>query len=113
MRTAVAADEVLLDGADRDEDLVVGILEPGPALGLEDADDLERQAADRDLVPRSLGAEAEVVGRRGAEDGDAQVLVDGGVGQERALPDVVGADRRRRPAVVPTTVVVARLASRP
>ena len=45
-------------------------------------------------VPRSLGAEPEVVGGRRAEDGDAQVVVDADVGQERALPDLVGADRR-------------------
>ena len=39
-----------------------------------------------------VGAEAEVVGRRGAEDGHAQLALDADVGQERALPDVVGAD---------------------
>ena len=58
----VAADEVLLDDADRDDDLVVGVLEAGPALGLEDADDPERQAADGDLGAEVAGAEAE--GRR-------------------------------------------------
>ena len=47
---AVAGDEVLVHDADRDHDLVVGILEPGAALGLEDADQAERQAADRDLA---------------------------------------------------------------
>ena len=36
---AVAADEVLLHGPDRHHDLVVGVLEAGSALGLEDADD--------------------------------------------------------------------------
>ena len=43
----VAADEVLLHDPDRHHDLVVGILEAAAALGLEDADDLERDAADR------------------------------------------------------------------
>ena len=44
----VAADEVLLHGPDRHHDLVVGVLEARAALRLEDADDLERDAADRD-----------------------------------------------------------------
>ena len=70
---AVAADEVLLHGADRHHDLVVGILEAGAALGLEDADHPERQAADRDLGPEVVRVEPEVVGGRRAEDGDAQV----------------------------------------
>ena len=34
---AVAADEVLLHGRDRHDDLVVGVLEPRAALGLQDA----------------------------------------------------------------------------
>ena len=93
----VAADEILLDDADRDDDLVVGVLEPGPALGLQDADDPERQAADRDLRPEVAGAETEGGGGRGAQDGDPQVLVEARVGQERALPDVVGTDRSGRP----------------
>ena len=44
--------------------------------------------------PMSLAPSPRVVGGGGAEDGDAQVLVEADVGQERALPDVVGADRR-------------------
>ena len=90
----VAADEVLLHDADRHHDLVVGILEPGAALGLQDADDPERDAADRDHRPDVGRAEPEVVGRGRPEDRDAQVAIDADVGQERALPDVVGADRR-------------------
>ena len=57
----VAADEVLLHGADRHDDLVVGILEAGAALGLEDADHLERDAADGDLGAEVVRAEPEVV----------------------------------------------------
>ena len=72
----VAADEILLDDPDRDDDLVVRVLEPGPALGLEDADDPERQAADRDLGADVAGAEPEGGRGRGAEDGDPQVLVE-------------------------------------
>ena len=72
---AVAADEVLLHVADRHHDLVVGVLEAGAALGLEDADDRERDAADLDLGA-VVGAEPEVVGGRGAEDRDPQVEVD-------------------------------------
>ena len=81
--------------ADRDEDLVVGILEADAALGLQDADDGERDAADRDLRAEVVGIEPEGLGGRGAEDGDPQAAVDAGVGQERALPDLVGADGRR------------------
>ena len=50
--------------------------------------------ADRDLRPEVVGIEPEVLGGRRAEDRDAQVAVDADVGQERALPDVVGADGR-------------------
>ena len=87
----VAADEILLDDADRDDDLVVGILEPGPALGLEDADDPERQAADRDLRAEVAGAEPERGRGRRAEDGDAQVLV-----EARRRSGTCPARRRRR-----------------
>ena len=62
----VARDEVLADDADRHHDLVVGVLEAGAALGLEDADQLERQAADGDLAADRAGVEPEVVGGRGA-----------------------------------------------
>ncbi len=44
-------------------------------------------------VPRSPASEPEGVGRGRAEDGDAQLAVDADLGQERALPHVVGADR--------------------
>ena len=88
---AVAGHEVLLDDPDRHQDLVVGILEAGPALGLEDADQLERQPADRDLAADGARVELEVVRGRGAEHRDPQVLLDGGVGEE-ASP----ARRRRR-----------------
>ena len=103
----VAADEVLLDDADRDEDLVVGILEPGPALGLEDADHPERQAADRDLGCRCRWHRARGWsrssrrGRRRAGRWSRLASV-----RKRALPDVVGADASGRPAVVPMTAVV-------
>ena len=95
VRTRVAADEVLLHDADRDEDLVVGVLEAGAALGLEDADDLERQAADRDLASRCRwrrGRGSSRSSRRGRRRGGPASTL--GVGQEGALPDVVGADRR-------------------
>ena len=62
----VARDEVLADDADRHHDLVVGVLEAGTALGLEDADQPERQAADGDLAADRAGVELEVVGGRGA-----------------------------------------------
>ena len=85
---------VVLDHADRDEDHVVRVLEPGPALGLEDADDPERQAADRDLRPDVARPEPEVRRRGRAQDRHAQVVAGRGIGQERALPHVVGADHR-------------------
>ena len=50
-----------------------GSWKPEPPFGLEDADDLEREAADGDLGAEVGRAEPEVVGRRRAEDGDAQV----------------------------------------
>ena len=53
-----------------------------------------------------LGVEPEVVGGRGAEHRDPQALVDRGVGQERPLPDVVGADLGVVGADVPTIEVV-------
>ena len=89
----VARDEVLADDPDRHHDLVVGVLEAGTALGLEDADQPERQAADGDLAADRAGVELEVVRGRRAEHRDAQVLLDRRVGQERALPHVVGPDR--------------------
>ena len=69
----VARDEVLAEDPDRHHDLVVGVLEAGTALGLEDADQAERQAADGDLAADRAGVELEVVGGRGAEHGDAQL----------------------------------------
>ena len=113
VRTPSPDDEVLVHDPDRDHDLVVGILEPGAALGLEDADQPERQAADRDLAADRARVELEVVGGRGAQHRDPQVLLDRGVGQERALPHVVGADGRRSRRVVPMIEVVVVSPSAP
>jgi hypothetical protein len=68
---AVAADEELLHGGHRDEDLVVRVLEPAPALRLEDADDREADATDGDLGADRVLAETKVVGDRLAEHGHA------------------------------------------
>ena len=90
---ARAAHEMVLRGRQGDQHLVVLAGRAGAALGLQDPDDLERQAADGDGGPDRAGAEAQVVGGGGAQDRHAQVVVVAGVGQERALPHVVGADR--------------------
>ena len=86
------ADEVLANRAQRHEHLVVGVLEARAALRLQDPDDLERDATDSHLRADRLGAEAEVAGGRGAEHDRAQSAVDGNVGQEGALPDLIGAN---------------------
>ena len=68
----IAADEVLANRPDRNEDLVVGIGESRSALWLQDADHLERDAADGDRRTNGVGAEPEVGRDSCAEDDDAQ-----------------------------------------
>jgi hypothetical protein len=62
------ADEVLAHDAEGHQHLVVRVGEAGATLGLQDPDDLERDAADRHVAADGLGAEAEVGRHRGTED---------------------------------------------
>ena len=74
-----------------------GSWKPVPPLGWRMPMTVNGMPPMRDLGAEVVGVEAEVLGGRGPEDGDAQAALDGDVGQERALPDVEGADRRHRP----------------
>ena len=96
----VARHEVLAHRGQRNEDFVVGILEPRAALRLEDPDHGERQPADLDRRSDRGRIQPEIRRRRRTEDGDAQAAIGEGARQERALPDVVRTDlgvRRARP----------------
>jgi hypothetical protein len=90
----IRAGEVLLERRDRDEDLVVRVLESRPALGLEDARDDEGHSPDLDLLAHARRVEAQVVRGGGAQHRDAQLVCDGEVRQPGALPERVGAHRR-------------------
>src|SRR6185295_4731080 len=89
---AVTADEVFLHGPDGHQDLIVGVIEAGPALRLEQSDDPEADPADRDVRTDGVRAEAQVVGGGLAKDCQAEVEIDGGVAETRALPDAVRTD---------------------
>ena len=97
---ALALHEVVLRRRQWDEHLVVLAERPRRAFCLQNAGDLEGQSADRDLAANRGRVEAKVVGGGRAQHGDPKAGVDARVGQERALPDRVGADRHevgRRP----------------
>ena len=100
VRTLSPPTKYLLDAPDRHHDLVVGVLERRcrPSAGGSRSTWNGRPPIVI-VVPIDVASEPEVVCGRGAEDGDPEAVLDGGVGEERALPDVVGADgRRSRPS---------------
>ena len=92
VETLERAHEQLAHGRERHDDLVV--LGAGPALGLHDPDQIERQAADVDGRADQAPGQAQVVGGRAADDRDPQVVIHRRLVEQGAGPHVVGEDRQ-------------------